>query len=275
MNSEYVIEERVIERAMATYPDIKQLVEFSTPVVSFGYPSRARMVTVGINPSSLEFLTPGKNKKILPSDKKKLVDLETLGVKKPKALDREMAVKVIEGCYSYFNEDSKPYMTWFDHLNENVNSYFKCNYRDGSAVHLDLVQWATDPVWGKIRENNIKSGLLQGDVDFLRYQINSKKFDVIFLNGRQVFEQLTSHKIVEAFEAETVTYLTKTGKSRPVTFYQGESQNGSLVVGWSRTFPGHHISEEALPGVVEKLHKHFDRLIIKANSINTVSPGNG
>ena len=144
MNLDYVIEERVIERAMATYPDIKELVEFSTPVVSFGYPSSARMVTVGINPSSLEFLTSGKNKKILSADKKKLVDLETLGVKNPKALNREQAIKVIEGCYSYFN--IKPY-DWFDHLNKSVNSYFKCNYRDGSAAHLDLVQWATDPVW--------------------------------------------------------------------------------------------------------------------------------
>ncbi|CAN2189655.1 hypothetical protein MCEPAE42_00498 [Candidatus Nanopelagicaceae bacterium] len=256
MNLDYVIEERVIERAMATYPEIKELVEFSTPVVSFGYPSSARMVTVGINPSSLEFLTPGKNKKILPANKKKLVDLETLRVKSPKALDREQAIKVIEGCYSYFN--IKPY-DWFDHLNRNVNSYFKCNYRDGSAAHLDLVQWATDPVWGNIEDESIKSGLLQGDVDFLRYQINTKKFEVIFLNGRQVFEQLTRHKIVEAVEADTVTYLTKTGKLLPVTFYQGQSQNGSCVLGWSRTFPGHHISGEALPGIVEKLHNHFER----------------
>jgi hypothetical protein len=258
MDLNYLIEERVIERAMADYPNIKELVQFSTPVVSFGYPTNARVVTVGINPSSLEFLTSGKNKKILSASKKKLVDLESLGISNPKALNREMAIKVIEGSYRYFNEDSKPYMTWFDHLNDNVNSYFKCNYRDGSAAHLDLVQWATDPVWGNIKDKNVKSGLLKDDVDFLRYQINSQKFEVIFLNGRQVFEQLTNHKIIEATEAETITYLTKTGKSLPVTFYQGESQNGSLVVGWSRTFPGHHISKEALAGVIEKLHKHFE-----------------
>jgi hypothetical protein len=33
MTTNYEIEERVIERAMATYPSIPQLVEFSTPVV--------------------------------------------------------------------------------------------------------------------------------------------------------------------------------------------------------------------------------------------------
>jgi hypothetical protein len=258
MDSNYLIEERVIERAMAEYPKIKELVEFSTPVVSFGYPTSARIVTVGINPSSLEFLTAGKNKKILAANSKRLIDLESLGVSNPKTLNLEQAIKVIEGCYRYFDADSKPYMQWFDHLNDNVNAYFKSNYRDGSAAHLDLVQWATNPVWGNIKDKNVKSGLLKGDVDFLRYQMNSKEFEVIFLNGRQVFDQLTNHKIVEATEVETVTYLTKNGKSLPVTFYKGKSRNGSLVVGWSRTFPGHHISAGALQGVVKKLHKHFE-----------------
>ena len=33
MSDKYVIEERVIERAMATYPDIPEIVKYSTPVV--------------------------------------------------------------------------------------------------------------------------------------------------------------------------------------------------------------------------------------------------
>ena len=261
METIYLIEERVIERAMANYPQIPQLVEFSTPVVSFGYPSNARMVTVGINPSSLEFLTADKNKKILPAAEKRLVDLEMLGVSNPKALTRETAIKVINGCYRYFDKTSKPYMKWFRHLNDNVNDYFDCDYRDGTAAHLDLVQWATHPVWGKIKDYGVREELLQSDADFLRFQINQKKYEVIFMNGKQVYEQLTNNKIVQAVAVETVTYLTTSGKSRPVTFYQGKSQNGTPVIGWSRTFPGHHISKESLPGVIEKLHKHFERAI--------------
>ena len=89
---------------------------------------------------------------MLPVEKKRLVDLETLGIENPKSLNREQAIQVIEGCYDYFDmKNHNPYMTWFKHLNDNINNHFGLDYLDGSAAHLDLVQWATDPVWGGIK----------------------------------------------------------------------------------------------------------------------------
>lgn len=261
MSGEYAIEERVIERAMAIFPEIKEIVPFSTPVVSFGNPTNASVLTIGINPSSLEFLSGGKNKRVLPMGKKRLVDLEVLQVKEPKQLTEEMAVKVVEGCFDYFSQSSKPYMTWFKHLDNNVNKFFGSSYREFSAAHLDLVQWATDPVWGNIKDPTVKNLLLEGDVDFLRYQIESSPHRVIFLNGKQVFEQLTKNGIVSAVADEPFTYQTKSGKNSSVSLYHGSSSNGTPVVGWSRTFPGHHISDNALVGVVEKLHQHFKKHI--------------
>jgi len=139
VSGKYVIEERVIERAMATYPDIPEIVHSSTPVVSFGYPNDARVITVGINPSSSEFQVAGKSTRLLSVDKKRLVDTEVLRIKDPKSLTRDQAIRVIEGCYSYF--DSVNHYDWFDHMNSSMNSYFKADYYDGSAAHLDLVQW--------------------------------------------------------------------------------------------------------------------------------------
>lgn len=258
MSEEFTIEERVIQRAMEPYPNIKELVAFSTPVVSFGNPSDARVVTVGINPSSLEFQAAGKGKRLLVLDKKRLIDTELLGVQNPKNLTREQAVRVINGCYSYFGEKKNPY-DWFDHLNLNINSYFKANYHDGSAAHLDLVQWATDPVWGGITSEVTKETLLKADVEFLRYQTNLKKYEVIFLNGKSVFEQLTSNGIIEASpKGDPIPYVTKSGKPRFLTCYQGVSSNGSLVLGCSKPFPGHYIWGEELPRVVSELHKFFD-----------------
>ena len=256
-----MIEERVIERAMKPYPKIEEIVPYSTPVVSFGNPVNARVLTVGINPSSLEFLTGGKTKSVLTNGKKRLVDLEVLGIKDPKQLTREMAAQVVDGCYNYFKQYSNPYMTWFKHLDTNVNKYFKAGYRDETAAHLDLVQWATNPVWGKIKDSSTRDLLLEGDVDFLRFQIESSPHEVIFLNGKQVFEQLTTHKIVSADVGHPIYYQTKTGKRSSVSFYHGSAANGTPVVGWSRTFPGHHISDEALVGVVNKLHDHFEKNI--------------
>ena len=55
MNSEE-IKKRVIERVMAPYPKNCHVVPYSTPVVSFGNPETSTVATLGINPSSREFL---------------------------------------------------------------------------------------------------------------------------------------------------------------------------------------------------------------------------
>jgi hypothetical protein len=259
MSEKYIIEERVIERAMATYPVIPEIVKYSTPVVAFGYPANAKMVTVGINPSSVEFQTKSKPSKVLAEGKKRLVDSQILGIEDPSSLTQEQAKQVINGCYSYFDKGHNPY-DWFDHLNNHINSHFGYSYHDGTAAHLDLVQWATDPVWGNITDEATKVQLLKDDVDFLRYQVNSKKFEVVYLNGKSVFEQLTSNGIVTAAPTgKVIHYKTKSGAPRELTCYQGESANGSLVLGCSKPFPGHYIWGEELPRVVDELHSFFDQ----------------
>ena len=55
----------------------------STPVVSFGDFTKAKVATIGINPSSAEFM--GKSASatlngLLPEGKKRLADAETLGL---------------------------------------------------------------------------------------------------------------------------------------------------------------------------------------------------
>lgn len=251
----HTIEDRVIARAMADYPQIGELVKGSTPVVSFGNPTLAKVVTVGINPSSNEFQKSGKSKDLLVGKKKRLVDTEVLGLTNPKSLTKEQAIQVIEGCYNYFNKKGhNPYMTWFKHLNDNINKHFGADFQDQSAAHLDLVQWATDPVWGGIDSDEVKADLLKSDAEFLRYQIENKKYDIVFMSGSQVTEQLVATGIVEVTLTHQTGYKTKSGKPRKLEFYRGTTRNGSLVLGWSRTFPGHYISKEALPGVVKELH---------------------
>jgi len=259
MTTKFIIEDRVMERAMATYPTIEQLVVGSTPVVSFGNPGPAKMITIGINPSSSEFQVSGKSKNLLPVEKKRLVDLETLGIENPKSLNREQAIQVIEGCYDYFNKmNHNPYMTWFKHLNDNINDHFGLDYLDGSAAHLDLVQWATDPVWGGIDSDVIKDELLKSDAEFLRYQVASKKYDIVFMNGREVKNQLESTGIVEVTLTKATSYQTKTKKTKPLEFFKGTTSNGSLALGWSKPFPGHYIWSESLPKVVQELHQFMD-----------------
>ena len=247
-------EKQNLKRIMETYPQDSFVIPGSTPVVSFGDPSKASVVTIGINPSSREF---GNSSRLFKPGMKRLEDFESLGITDPSQISIGNARIIMNGCFNYFDEDRNPYMTWFKHLNNYVNSYFGADFRKKTACHLDLVQWATDPVWSNIKDSSIRERLLSSDAGFLHEQVNTKVFKVVFLNGRQVFEQATSTKVLEADIVRTITYKTKGELERPIDFYKGQTAAGSPVLGWSRTFPGHYISVNALVGVVEELHKFF------------------
>ena len=94
---------REIERILEKKPIGAPIVKNSTPVISFGDPNKALAATVGINPSSKEFLD-GKNE-ILPIEKKRLVDLDLLGKTSLNDLTVEDAEKIIDGCYNYFDKE--------------------------------------------------------------------------------------------------------------------------------------------------------------------------
>jgi hypothetical protein len=65
----------------------------------------------------------------------------------------------------YF-EPSKPVYSWFRPLARVVDG-LGVSYTDRSAVHLNLVQQATDPAWSKLARRDIEQ-LLERDLGFLR-----------------------------------------------------------------------------------------------------------
>ena len=225
MERNYLIEERVIERAMANYPQIPQLVEFSTPVVSFGYPKKATVATLGINPSSNEFQVGNGNKNPLTSAEKRLIDTIDLGVVKPKSLSRDQAIKLINGCYDYFNV--KPY-EWFTKLEQIILAPSGYSYFDESACHLDLVQWATDPVWQSIKDKTITKALLEADKEFLEFQLKEYDFEIIFLNGGTVVKTVKSLDLCEFKEAGSIEFNSKGTKS----LIEVGEYRGKRLIGW-------------------------------------------
>ena len=214
MNSEE-IKKRVIERVMAPYPKNSHIVPYSTPVVSFGNPETSTVATLGINPSSREFLNDGMN--LLSGTEKRLVDTEVLGLSREiESLNAEQAEEVIKGCFSYFEKN--PYK-WFSRLEEYVLSPANASYRLSDdinieqACHLDLIQWATDPVWRNIENKGVKEDLLESDLEFLRFQLTNYEFKKLFLNGGEVVKQ---------FEKLGLAKLTEVGKT---SFQSGKSKS--------------------------------------------------
>jgi hypothetical protein len=229
MNNEE-IKKRVLERVMAPYPKDCHIVPYSTPVVSFGNPETSTVATLGINPSSREFLDDGMN--LLSGSEKRLVDTEVLGLSREiESLSAEQAEEVIKGCFGYF--EKKPYK-WFSRLQKYVldpaGASFEPSAIDGveGACHLDLVQWATDPVWGDIKDKGIQKTLLESDFEFLRFQLTNYEFKKLFLNGQEVVAQFKRLGLAELTEVGRTSFQSH-GKTSPL--YRGK-YGDTDVWGW-------------------------------------------
>ncbi len=240
----------LIQRILRPYPQDSFVVDKSTAVVSFGDSLTSRVATIGINPSSAEFQEEGKP---LTGDMRRLEDLDSLEIKHPNEIRESHAEKILEGCKNYF-QTNNPYMDWFGNLQNNVLRNIGASYLNGDACHLDLVQWATDPVWGEISNSKIRTRLLNEDLPFLSDQLKAKNLELIFLGSSEVMNKLTGTGDVKVEVARIFEYRTTTGKTRSVKYYKGHSKNGQHVLGWSRTFSRQYISPENYSKSIEILN---------------------
>lgn len=232
----------LVERAMQPPPEQSNIVPRSTPVVAFGHPLDPEVATLGINPSSGEFL--GRDKNLLAGPKRRLATLESLGVNSYEELDAVKAAEIIEDCATYF--DRRPY-AWFNPLNEILSGALNVSYFAKSACHLDLVQWATDPVWQGLSES-VRSGILASDKAFLRTQVRHEGYRVIVVAGRTAMAWIAKSGLVQWRQVATLS------KKPTASFFVGTSgtplftSGTPLFIGWScnlQSQPGarRHISE--------------------------------
>lgn len=221
----------------------------TTPVISFGDFQKAKIGTLGINPSSAEFYSKDA---LYSPDKKRLVDLEILKIHSQEKLTEEKAQEVLDGCYNYF---SKRPLKWFNVFEEllNLKSY---SYKDGSASHIDLVQWCTIPVWNEIPKID-QEKLLISDGSFFQWQFENNDMESILLGGRQVLGQVQKIPGVTLELVDKQFYYSGARKI-PYEIYKMENFKGRKLVGWSVNLQTMRSSKEEKRGVIECL-KNFLR----------------
>jgi hypothetical protein len=178
-----MLELYIEERIRRAPPPVDFVVRGSTPVIAFGNARRARVATLGLNPSRVEFLA--KNGQLLTGGNRRLENYESLGSADLSSAPSDIISKIADGCDQYFCK--RPYKRWFNQLLPMLE-VFKSSYYDGSACHLDLVQWATDPVWGKL-DRPSQDELISDDIEFLRSQLQSEKLETLLINGASVWKQ--------------------------------------------------------------------------------------
>ena len=210
----------LLERAAQAPPDASCVVPGSTPVVSFGHPLNPKVATLGINPSSAEFL--GKHKELLVGVKRRLATLSSIGAPSHSDIDQAKASAIIDDCASYF--ERRPYW-WFKPLDKILISGLGVSYFHTTACHLDLVQWATKPVWKDLSREQ-QTCLLDGDRDFLIRQLRHEGYEVVVVAGRTALGWVEKAELVRWDPVDSIDDVPRT------TFYLGRS-DGPLFVAWS------------------------------------------
>lgn len=199
----------------------------STPVVAFGDPTGAEIASLGINPSVREFTD--KAGRWLRGDDRRLATLESLDAGGCDELTDAQVATVVADCAAYFNRN--PYRRWFNPLDRVLRGAAGVSYDDGTACHLDLVQWATDPVWSRLSDHARRT-LLDDGIPHLHAQLTSERIRVVVLNGKQVIDQVNAIGLADLDEVGVLPRRRDTCR-----LYTGTGSNIQWF-GWSTNLQG-------------------------------------
>ncbi|HET6252380.1 MAG TPA: hypothetical protein VFE47_32135 [Tepidisphaeraceae bacterium] len=216
------IEERIRRPA----PPNCCIIRHSTPVVSFGDAQQASIATLGLNPSRVEFVDD--DGVLLINEQRRLANDVSLKINNLAAAPASVVRQVLEDCNGYFSR--RPYWRWFDQLTPTLAACGAA-YRDGSACHLDLVQWATDPTWGNLRPGSLRKRLVEEDAEFLAQQLRQPNIRLLLVNGRGAIRQLRRSPSIDI----TLDECKRINESavQPTVLFSGLVFNRVRVVGWT------------------------------------------
>ena len=248
------------ERVRRAVPADSFVVEGSTPVVSFGNPYAARVATLGLNPSASEF--QDSDGKPLLGDAQRLESLSSLGVESLVDCDDETVKRVVDACYGYFS-GSNPFWGFFGHMQPLLEAA-GASYRDGSACHLDLVQWATDPLWSKL-PLAVRRQLLVDDAPFLRRQLADTHLGLVLLNGATAVRQ------AEVVGAVWDEWLALPGSGPKAWLVRGRLE-GVRLLGWTPYLPTGFVSRLRRDAILDAIRDERPK---PTREVGSVAPGDG
>jgi hypothetical protein len=124
----------------------------------------------------------------LGGDSRRLATYASLGITEISGAEPNIIAQVLQDCNQYFHR--RPYRSWFDALLPTLEVCGASYYND-TACHLDLVQWATNPKWSKLKAS-VKKSLLAEDAAFLESQLRNENIRLLLVNGNAVWKELKS-----------------------------------------------------------------------------------
>lgn len=226
-----------VAKRISTPTTLKYIVQKSTPIVCFGDITKAQVITIGINPSSSEFTKIANNgRALLAGAERRLSDLQSLDATSTESLNSDQIETIWRDCLNYF--DGPYYKKWFLKMQETVVTPTRASYEGGTAAHLDLIQWATDPLWKEMLEIDAAAARehIAADLPFLEQQINDSSAKFFFLSGSPVIDALK-----DKFQLQDAGKTQAEGKRGQNNLYVGKWKD-ALVLGSTMNIPDSHTS---------------------------------
>ncbi|MYH78181.1 MAG: hypothetical protein F4134_10720 [Acidimicrobiaceae bacterium] len=210
------------------------VIEWACPVPFFGRAEKARVASVGLNPSGQEFYD--RKGHPLRGNGQRLATLESRGLRDWSAAGPAECSAVAQACSDYF--DGNPYESWFDPLEAIFEIAGLGTLHDGGACHIDLAPWATEETWSNLGSEEAQKALLKHGEQTLLSLLSSTQFDVLLLNGMSVIKGFECATGVKLSEVDPVAeWDGPGGRSRcwsvPPSLGDVEPRRPATILGWN------------------------------------------
>jgi hypothetical protein len=182
-----------------------EVMEWASPVPFFGRILDARVATVGINPSSREFVDSRGSE--LSGAYRRLETLNSLALPNWGLVSGHDVRRIAESCEKYFSNN--PYRPWFDVLDRMLVPAGVSYYNDlihQPACHVDMVPFATQTRWGSLTDS-VRRSLLSRNRQTIAELLRDSQLEVLVLNGRSVVKQFEGFAGIEMTSARVAEWV--------------------------------------------------------------------
>jgi len=223
----HTVSQELADRIRRPIPPDCSVVPRSLAVVAQGNPNTARVATLTVNPSKLEFTTPKGT--WLEPEYRRVESLRALDAEEAATLTDEQVAATVDRSYGYFA--GNPHRPGFAALQELLTGIGAGSYYDATACHLYLVHWATNPAWSGLTAA-VREQLVAADAEFLRWQLGTAAVQRVLVNGAAATEWVLRAGLVAAFDVDEVEY--RNAKGRPKTMALSHAEvDGVRWQGWA------------------------------------------
>lgn len=245
-------------------PDIAQagVIQWGSPVPTFGDLGSSQIATLGLNPSNREFVDITGNELI--GQFRRFQTLRSLGLSHWSDATTKHLQMIEESCINYFSRN--PYDTWFKELDSllgGVASYYYAN-SPRSACHLDVIPYATLSKWTELSTIQ-RSKLLEIAGDTLGLLLRDSSIKFLILNGNTVVKNVesVSGTLLTRIEMSDWTLPRKAhGGVRGVSFVGRINKIREVNLGREITVLGFNHNIQSSFGVTNEVKTNIRRWII-------------